>query len=852
MAGRAHQQIFEWFKYNLRYCTSGLHSSIDPSFSPLEDVDLNSLHDIRGRDNDSDKENQEPAVEEPRLSFEVSEEEILSINEPIVTSDQGHSNVPSTAQHSPRTSRLFKRWISNLRPHSLKHKKTLVTNAKRWPLKESPREQHIKSTEKVKGRRSRHIKTHSGSSAGFVDSVKAAVMARPTSTPVSRKSRRSNLFSRSNRSSKLSENQGRLSGDHLPDPTNALEEAVLERSVQRQKTVEELVNSEASYVADLKVLIHAYFTLLATAPNGSQSTSAQVHQNVTEILRLHEDLLYQIQRIVRGLSQQTISARREIPSQLKHRPLRSTEGNRVTSAVVGLVHAARTSIDTARPTHTTTSSAPMDISSVAAITKIFERVLGRFFIYEEYGAQYELMLREMVLTSKSINNWHAFERSIEALANSLATSRGSEESTKKGLAFEDLVIKPIQRICKYPLLFEELHSNTLEADDAETRAELSKLLSRLREVTNEINKATNDRETQARIQRAWRLQDLLVLPDVVSRSTPQSLERSFRSQPDKDRYDVVAIINLSDMQLKKADDGREEQVWTQAIVQYTEKASRTQQDEVPLTSPMYTTLVLNAKPLGPVFGMFGSVTRRLSIQRAMTVHSRTNGAQVIIRNTTAAKENNDEGESVFGSVGRSKSAMTASRVPVLAPKRSERSRMEFSLSDVWSRDRLPFPGMSTHKGDHPLRASTSSMMRRLSRASISSTFSKRSVSTTSFAEIKPGASVSDFQKIGEGDDERDPRLDAYQSLRSTPGFDQDSIRKLQGSGKLVRTGTVKGVRLSDATNQVQDRETPRFSAQTVRIESTEKGSPRIMRNRRSVPGGFLKGFPTDGLKAWRA
>lgn len=271
------------------------------------------------------------------------------------------------------------------------------------------------------------------------------------------------------------------------------------------------------------------------------------------------------------------------------------------------MHAARTSIDTARPTHTTTSLAPTDISSVAAITEIFERLLGRFFIYEEYGARYELMLREMILTSKSINNWHAFERSIEALANSLATSEGSEESAKKGLAFEDLLIKPIQRICKYPLLFEELHSNTLETDSAETRAELSKLLSRLHEVTNEINKATNDRETQARIRRAWRLQDLLVPPGCgeslsysvaraliligMQSTSPVSLRLLgypilcgvlyvawesesdvcgeyalcvlFRAhlllailRPYTDRYDVVAIINLSDMQLKKADDGR--------------------------------------------------------------------------------------------------------------------------------------------------------------------------------------------------------------------------------------------------------------------------------------------------------
>lgn len=269
-----------------------------------------------------------------------------------------------------------------------------------------------------------------------------------------------------------------------------------------------------------------------------------------------------------------------------------------------------------------------------------------------------------------------------------------------------------------------------------------------------------------------------------------------------------------------------------------------------LTPPIYTTMILDASPLGPVFGMFGSVTRRLSIQRASTVHSRTNGAQVIIRNTTAAKEKKDDNDSIFDSIGRSKSVMTANHVPILAPKKSDRSRMEALLFDVWSHDQLPYPGMSTHKVDRPLRASASSMMRRLSRASISSTFSKRSASTTSFADTKPGASVPDLQKIGEGDDdERDPRLDAYQSLRSTPGgFEQSSDKRMHGSGRLKRMGTVKGVRLSDATNRVLlGGEVPR----TVRVESTDKGSPRLVRHRRSMTGGLLRGFSTETMRVWR-
>ena len=67
----------------------------------------------------------------------------------------------------------------------------------------------------------------------------------------------------------------------------------------------------------------------------------------------------------------------------------------------------------------------------------------RFFVYEEYGAKYELMLRDLTSTSRTIPNWHAYERGIEALANSLASTSTTGEISRKGLTFEDLLIKVI-------------------------------------------------------------------------------------------------------------------------------------------------------------------------------------------------------------------------------------------------------------------------------------------------------------------------------------------------------------------------------------------------------------------------
>lgn len=230
-------------------------SSLMREAAPLEDLDLHSPHGTADHDDHSDKENQAPAAKEPRLSFDTYSEELLSINGPVITSAGAQAGVSPSRSATPPTSRSFKRWISHLRPHPLRRKKTLATSTKRWPIDDPP-DLKIESPQRSKDERSGHRKSSSRSSAGLVDAVKGLAMARSTSTPVSRKSRRSNLFSRSNRGSKQSEDYTRSSLDHSHASTNPLDDAARERSFQRQKSLEELADSEASYVADLKVLIH--------------------------------------------------------------------------------------------------------------------------------------------------------------------------------------------------------------------------------------------------------------------------------------------------------------------------------------------------------------------------------------------------------------------------------------------------------------------------------------------------------------------------------------------------------------------------------------------------------------------
>jgi hypothetical protein len=117
----------------------------------------------------------------------------------------------------------------------------------------------------------------------------------------------------------------------------------------------------------------------------------------------------------------------------------------------------------------------------------------------------------------------------------------------------------------------------------------------------------------------------------------------------------------------------------------------------------------------------------MSIHRAMTVGPMSGMCQVIIKNTNAFKDSVSS-----TTINRSQSLLTTNRTPILAPPRADRIRLEALLADVWTRDILPYPGMTGRaRSEHLVRTSASSMMRKLSVASITSNFTKRSGSIAS-------------------------------------------------------------------------------------------------------------------------
>lgn len=81
---------------------------------------------------------------------------------------------------------------------------------------------------------------------------------------------------------------------------------------------------------------------------------------------------------------------------------------------------------------------------VADVAKIFCKRMNRFFIYEEYGAKYDFMVRDIATAYRTMPQWDQYQKGIEALASSLASHNSQHDNMKKALTIGDLLVKVSQ------------------------------------------------------------------------------------------------------------------------------------------------------------------------------------------------------------------------------------------------------------------------------------------------------------------------------------------------------------------------------------------------------------------------
>jgi hypothetical protein len=430
-----------------------------------------------------------------------------------------------------------------------------------------------------------HSKRLSTNSSGFVHTVKTASFSNGSFSMISK----SLALGRSSEAQALFGSHSRFSSDSERPPTNySMDEAVLRRNVKRRQILEELTTTEEAYVADLKALVYLMSTLLASATSISSKLRHSIQQNVLELLHLHEKILEQIHRAAFKAAARkwadTVTTRNPCsPRHTRWKTLEPTAVGRVTRAH----RRARSSVDSQDIFRTRTRLLGAEPDDIVDTVNIFKECLSRFFAYEEYCANHEIIAHDLQRHLPTL--WSTYEAGMESLARSLASLDRKHEELRKAITVGDLLIKPIQRICKYPLLFEDLLRHTPVSDCPSAHAELETISQSFKVIIEAVNHATHSQDARTHIHRRWALQARLNFSQVTM--APEELRGlgnailcgvlyvTYQTYSRVDgayglcllygrcfivafpagstgRLDVWAVINLSDLKVESSADGK--------------------------------------------------------------------------------------------------------------------------------------------------------------------------------------------------------------------------------------------------------------------------------------------------------
>ena len=320
-------------------------SSLLAEAGPLEDIDLNagcgeSLYSSYEMGQDTDNKDSRG------LSFDIRKQETLSTTPRLPSNASrvlgGPRSLNIATEQPVKSENPVTRLIGTLRAQGPKRRHSLTVRKERWMLDDfddaKPPDLDLLQSRRFNG----HQKASSWSSSGIRNVIKSATVRLQSATNRAH----SPMFSRtrnfkSRRGSRISNAASRVSMDGDPSAARMVDRAARDRAVQRRQILEELISSEESYVADLKVLLHVsgphgssleskiadctlkvYLFMLNSAPKGPQATQPEITQNVADMLRLHEDILLEMKALMQGSHLQPDASPQQ---QSKHRRWYSVE-----------------------------------------------------------------------------------------------------------------------------------------------------------------------------------------------------------------------------------------------------------------------------------------------------------------------------------------------------------------------------------------------------------------------------------------------------------------------------------------------------------------------------------------------
>ncbi|EEP78643.1 predicted protein [Uncinocarpus reesii 1704] len=684
---------------------------------------------------------------------------------------------PAATLTQSRANLRFSQWIKTVRGS----KPNLVQGPSRYVADWPEDEDLDDSSHTVPQERLNRDDASIVSSSSFLHSVKTASMSLASLSIVNR--RRSNTQTSSHhRSSTFSGSDPRRSIDsNKLGSTLSLDESAWTFAIQRFQIIQELIDTEASYISTLKNLSQG-LSLVLIAPSG-------VHQSIDKLITFHGRLLGGLRNSSAAFFSTNLLAKERV-----RRTKQENENNANQSTI-----RARSSFlapgkprEQPRPRSRSSTIVAVAPKAASAIARTLLAHLPGFYVYKEYLAKYPLLQGEIDHLRQSKENWQAYDQGLEALLRAVQPFNLREKHANHARTISDLLIQPVQRLCKYQLFLKDLMRCTPETQCTMTYEALKLAFDEMGKVTKEVNSGSADPIAMDRVRKTLELQKKLEFPsnqeycDVLKQYGPikvcgvlhiayqtgEAVTGSYMmclhcsGTPYSWKLVFTFQQNLVELVFSACSE-KEETEWVRHLLLQIAPEQEAQPEaaaEPVGESVIYFTL----NPLQAVVldDRLLNVARRSSVHGTLVTVANPDYLRIHIKGTAAFPTPN---QPTCPPLGRSQSVQNPRRDVVLAPKRQKRIKMEKRLADIWTRDIIPYPGMPLESF---MRTSTDVLMGKFTSLP---PFARRTNSNRTSTRTK---SVEQFSipkyDLIKGDIE-DDEIDPCPSKESDQNEDEDKI-----------------------------------------------------------------------------
>ncbi|KAJ9485938.1 hypothetical protein VN97_g7413 [Penicillium thymicola] len=577
----------------------------------------------------------------------------------------------------------------------------------------------------------------------------------------------------------------RYSGESCrPTSSQHADEAAETRATRRRHILQELVETESDYVLGLKALIGILTTF---------DTRREIYDNIQEILGIHERFLTQLQTASPMSAPQ---AQQAGVSELTSRGITKRIGTIDLGSLKGLQHRSLRTRSLKSSVNRRLMALTAEPTEGLEVARELEKLSHSMPVYDQFCSNYELLTQDVALLRQSIANWTIYDQGIEALSKSVASTERRRQEDNKSMTLNDMLIKPIQRLCKYPLVLQDLLRSTPVSDCPSSHDGIQQVLDSMRMLVTQINLAAGNPVNKDRIQKTIVLQkkvdisksdvlqsiykDLgpLIMCGVlhVTYQTAEITNGEFmvcvlfqrylffaKGIDDQRQLEAVACVYLDSVKIDTLQNGQglysygcifswkllfqiqdrhyefvlsassavEEKQWNTEILKMCAALAET--DPPRTWEPRkHSFLALQLLPLAHVQYTVSSMARRS--MDSTTISRKSRVQHVVIKKTHYPRHTEEPVAQAEGEIERPKTPADRSAL-ILTARRSDRVRLERLISDVYTGDVLPSPGMVLGRGDLFLRGP---LMRGLS---LRPGFTKRSNSVSTFHPSRASADM---------------------------------------------------------------------------------------------------------------